>query len=63
VVVHSSAHDKRRHKKIERELAKESASLEKSFQKQCLPEYACAADAKAAGLAWASQALRYHHLS
>jgi transposase len=63
VVVHSSAHDKRRQKKIERELAKESASLEKSFQKQCLPEYACAADAKAAALAWASQASRYHHLS
>lgn len=57
VVVHSSAHDKRRQKKIERELAKESASLQKSFQEQCLPEYACAADA------WASQTSRYHELS
>jgi transposase len=63
VVVHSSAHDKRRQKKLERELAKESALLEKSFQEQCLPEYACAADAKAAALTWASQASRYHELS
>jgi transposase len=63
IVVHSSAHDKRRHKKIERELAKESASLQKSFQDQCLPEYACEADAKAAAQAWASQASRFHDLS
>ena len=63
VVVHSSAHDKRRQKKIERELAKESASLEKSFQEQCLSEYACEADAKAAAQAWASQSSRYHDLS
>ncbi|MCU0589308.1 MAG: hypothetical protein MUF52_14300, partial [Syntrophobacteraceae bacterium] len=31
VVVHSSAHDKRRQKKIDRELAREKTSLEKSF--------------------------------
>ena len=31
VVVHSSAHDERRQKKIERELAKESALMEKNF--------------------------------
>jgi hypothetical protein len=30
-VVHSSAHDKRRQKKIDRELAREKTSLEKSF--------------------------------
>ena len=63
VVVHSSAHDKRRQKKIERELAKESASLEKSFQQQCLSEYACEADARAAAQVWASQPSRYHDLS
>jgi len=50
VVVHSSAHDKRRQKKIERELAKEKAALEKSFHEQCLSEYACVADAKTAGI-------------
>jgi transposase len=63
VVVHSSAHDKRRQKKIERELAKEKAALEKSFQEQCLGEYACEADARAAAQAWASRASRYHDLS
>ena len=63
VVVHSSAHDKRRHKKIEREPTKERASLEKSFQEQCLSEYACEADARAAAKAWASQQCRYHDLS
>ncbi len=63
VVVHSSAHDKRRQKKIERELAKEKTSLRESFDKQCLSEYACEADAKAAAKTWASQASRYHDLS
>jgi transposase len=63
VVVHSSAHDKRRQKKIERELAKEKAALEKSFPEQCLGEYECEADARAAAQAWASRASRYHDLS
>jgi transposase len=63
VVVHSSAHDKRRQKKIERELARDSASLKKNFQEQCLSEYACEADAKAAAHVWASQPSRYHDLS
>jgi transposase len=63
VVVHSSAHNKRRQKKIERELAKESASIEKNFHAQCLSEYACEADARAAAQAWASQPCRYHGLS
>jgi transposase len=63
VVIHSSAHDKRRQKKIERELTKERGSLEKSFQGQCLSEYACEADARAAAKAWASQQCRYHDLS
>lgn len=63
VVVHSSAHDKRRQKKIERELAKEKTALEKSFDQQCLSEYACEADALAAAQAWASQSSRYHDLS
>ena len=63
VVVHSSAHDKRRQKKIKRELAKESASIGKNFREQCLSEYACEADAKAAAQSWASQPCRYHDLS
>lgn len=58
VVVHSSAHDKRRQKKIERDLSKERTALENSFNEQCLPEYACEADAKAAAQTWASQRSR-----
>ena len=63
VVVHSSAHDKRRQKKIERELAKDAVELEKSFKEQCLAEYACEADAVAAAQEWASKSSRYHDLS
>ena len=63
VVVHSSAHDKRRHKKIDRELAKESEALQKNFREHCLSEYACEPDARAAAQAWASQPSRYHDLS
>ncbi|MDR3715182.1 MAG: IS1634 family transposase [Puia sp.] len=63
IVVHSSAHDKRRQKKIERELDKEKAALEKRFNEKCLPEYACEADAKAAALAWASKISNYYDLS
>jgi transposase len=63
LVVHSSAHDKRRQKKIERELGNEAASIQKSFKGQCLPEYACEADARASAQAWASQPCRYHDLS
>jgi transposase len=63
VVVHSSAHDKRRQKKIERELAKEKTLLEKSFEQQCLSEYACEPDAIAAAQAWAAQSSRYHDMS
>jgi hypothetical protein len=50
-------------KKIERELAKESEALRKSFLEQCLSEYACEADARAAAQAWASQASSFHDLS
>jgi transposase len=63
VVVHSSAHDKRRHKKIDRELAKESEALQKNFREHCLSEYACEPDARAAAQSWASQPSRYHDLS
>jgi transposase len=63
VVVHSSAHDKRRQKKIDREPAREKASLEKSFEQQCMNEYACEADARAAAQRWAAQPARYYELA
>jgi transposase len=63
VVVHSSSHDQRRQNKVERELAKEKTSLEKSFADQCLAEYACEADAQAAAQRWATQPTQYHELA
>lgn len=58
VVVHSSVHDKRRQKKIDREPAREKTSLERNFKRQCMNEYACEADARAA-----AQPARCHELA
>jgi transposase len=63
VVVHSSAHDKRRQKRIKKELDREKEALQKSFHAFCLPEYACQDDAMAAGKKWTSQPTHYHDLS
>jgi len=48
VVVHSSAHDKRRHKKVERKLQTDRKSLEKACKKIRAESYFCEADAVAA---------------
>lgn len=48
VVVHSSAHDKRRHKKIDRMIEKEFKDLEKSCKEASGKTYFCMADAKVA---------------
>lgn len=48
---------------IDRELAGEAEALQKSFRGQCLSEYACEPDARAAAQAWTSQPSRYHDLS
>lgn len=48
VVIHSSAHDRRRQKRIERELQAEHKSLTAEMKKACQIEYACKADAEAA---------------
>ena len=50
IVVHSSAHDKRRHKRIERQLKKNKESLEKIAKKITAENYYCEADAEAAAL-------------
>jgi transposase len=50
MVVHSSAHDKRRLKRIEREIKKSEISLLKIIAKQAKHEYFCLADAKEAAL-------------
>jgi transposase len=48
VVIHSSAHDSRRQKRIERELQTEHTTLTAEMKKACQIEYACKADAEAA---------------
>jgi transposase len=48
VVIHSSAHDRRRQKRIDRELQAEHKRLTAAMKKACKIEYACQADAEAA---------------
>ena len=48
VVIHSSAHDRRRQKRIERELEAEQKTLRAEMKKACKLDYACCADAEAA---------------
>ena len=48
IVVHSSAHDKRRHKRIDRLLKKNKKELEQLAQKLITEPYYCEADAQAA---------------
>jgi len=48
IVIHSSAHDKRRHKRIERLLNKNKKELEQQVQKVLTHPYYCDADASAA---------------
>jgi hypothetical protein len=54
-VVHSSAHDQRRQKRMERERAAEPEVLKDSFSKQCLGEYACREDAEQSATRWSRQ--------
>lgn len=50
IVVHSSAHDKRRHKRIDRQLKKNKEQLEQIAKKLTAAKYFCKADAEAAAL-------------
>lgn len=49
IVIHSSAHDKRRHKKIKRRLQENRKNLEKACKKVRAESYFCEADVVAAG--------------
>ena len=49
IVVHSSAHDKRRHKRIDRLLAKDRKRLEADCKQATATAYFCRADAQVAG--------------
>jgi len=48
VVYHSSAHDKRRHNRIDRAIAREKKELDKVCKKACATPFYCKADAQAA---------------
>ena len=48
IVVHSSAHDKRRHKRIDRLLAKKQTELENACKKAAEKSFFCASDAQQA---------------
>lgn len=48
IVVHSSAHDKRRHKRIDRLLAQKRKELEEELKKSIAGSFYCRADAEAA---------------
>lgn len=62
VVVHSSAHDKRRQKKIERELKKERKQLERKVKEVQKTEYYCQADAMQALDELKKNSSKYHRL-
>lgn len=49
IVVHSSAHDKRRHKRIDRLLKQDRKQLEQACKQATATAFFCRADAKAAG--------------
>ena len=59
VVVHSSAHDKRRHKRIDRLLAAQRKKLE-GIVKQASAPFSCRADAEAAAEKLKARGSLYH---
>lgn len=61
VVIHSSAHDKRRHKRIDRMLAQNRKKLEEICKQVTTFPFFCRADAEAAVAKLNSQAASSHH--
>jgi transposase len=63
IVVHSSAHDKRRHKRIDRLLKKDRKQIEQACKEATTTTYYCHEDAQAAGEKLIRKSLsRYHRL-
>ena len=62
VVVHSSAHDKRRLKRIDRQIAQEADALAVLCRRQSRREFFCRADADAEAERLQSQAGQFHRL-
>ena len=62
IVIHSSAHDKRRQKRIEKQLATERKELEKRCKETAKKPFYCEADAKAAGQKIKDQNRKFYHV-
>ena len=60
VVFHSSAHDKRRLKRIDREIKKEASHIKKILAKEMKHEYFCRADAEATAEKLIASGCPYH---
>ena len=60
LVVHSSAHDRRRQKRLERRLAKEHSACTKRLQQLAKTDHFCREDAQAAAEALRKEPCRYH---
>ena len=63
VVIHSSAHDKRRQKRIERELAKEKKVITEKCNAVVRLEYFCREDAEAAANRLSKESCSYYEIS
>jgi transposase len=62
VVVHSSAHDRRRQKRLERELRASKQALRRRLSALQQERFACRADAEAAAVRAERERSAYHHL-
>ncbi len=62
VVVHSSAHDKRRQKRIEREIQKSETTLRKLLADETTRKYFCRADAEQAALRVRESVTQLHYI-
>lgn len=62
VVVHSSAHDKRRLKRIDREIQKSATTLSKLLVDETTREYFCRADAEQAALRVSESVTQLHYI-
>jgi len=62
VVVHSSAHDKRRQKRIEREIQKSATTSRKLLADETIREYFCRADAEHAALRVRESVTQLHYI-
>jgi transposase len=63
VVIHSSAHDKRRQKRIDRELKADRKALEDQCKAICKKDFFCLADAQAAQQELSKTKCKYHVLN